>query len=249
MASFHHCLKSGKKGKAAAHAAYITRSGKHRDRDDVVCTGHGNMPEWTGNDPIAFWRAGDKYERKNAAVYREHVCAVPNELTRQQQIELVQVMVQEMVGQKPYQFAVHAPTSALEGRENVHVHLMFSDRMADGIERPPEQMFKRFNAANPELGGRRKDSGGKNRLELRDRLIAMRRKCAELQNAALEQYGHSSRVDHRTLKAQGKGTEPERHLGPARVREMTPQDKEVHVAYRKLRGRRDPSCDEERALS
>ncbi|HBD39171.1 MAG TPA: plasmid mobilization protein, partial [Cupriavidus sp.] len=46
MASFHHCLKSGKKGTAANHAAYITRQGKHGHREDLVCTGHGNMPAW-----------------------------------------------------------------------------------------------------------------------------------------------------------------------------------------------------------
>ncbi len=232
MASFHHEVKSGKKGAAAKQAMYITRKGRHATRADMLFTGHGNMPSWTNNDPMAFWRTGDMHERANAAVYREHVIALPVELTREQLPDLVDTLVKELVGVKPYQFAVHAPTSALEGVENTHVHLMFSDRLEDGIERTPEQTFKRYNAKMPEFGGRKKDSGNMNRMELRDHLIAMRRRCAEVQNAALAKYGHESRVDHRTLKQQGVDRLPEKHLGSAHVKMMTDDQKIRHVATR-----------------
>jgi hypothetical protein len=109
---------------------------------------------------------------------------------------------------------------------------MFSDRMPDGINRSPEQTFSRYNAEHPERGGRRKGSGGKNRLALRDEVIAMRKTCADLQNAALEKAGHSARVDHRSLKAQGIDRKPERHLGPARIRNMSTEDKERYVTNR-----------------
>lgn len=236
MASFHHEVKSGKKGTAAKQAMYITRKGHHATRADLLFTGHGNMPPWTNDDPMAFWGTGDKHERANAAVYREHVIALPAELTREQLPDLVDTLVKELVGVKPYQFAVHVPTSALEGVENTHVHLMFSDRLEDGIERSPEQTFKRYNAKTPELGGRKKDSGNMNRMELRDRLIAARRRCAEVQNAALEKYGHDSRVDHRTLKQQGINRQPERHLGSAQVKSMTDEQKIRHVATRHANG-------------
>lgn len=232
MASFHHTIKSGKKGTAANHATYITRQGKHSQREDLICTGHGNMPAWAQNSPSAFWRAGDKYERANGAVYREHEIALPDELTREQQQELANDLVKSLVGNKPYQFAMHAPKSALEGTSNTHLHLMFSDRMDDGVERSAQQTFRRYNAANPEQGGCRKDSGGKNRLALRDEVIEIRKKCAELQNAALKKYGHTARVDHRTLKEQGVERQPERHLGPARISNMSPEDKAQYVASR-----------------
>jgi hypothetical protein len=232
MASFHHEVKSGKKGTAAKQAMYITRRGQYATRADLLFTGHGNMPSWTNDDPMAFWGTGDKHERANAAVYREHVIALPAELTREQLPDLVDTLVKELVGVKPYQFAVHAPTSALEGVENTHVHLMFSDRLEDGIERSPELTFKRYNAKVPELGGRKKDSGNMNKMELRDNLIAARRRCAEVQNAALAKYGHSARVDHRTLKQQGVKRIPERHLGPEQIRSMDCEAKERFVANR-----------------
>lgn len=232
MASFHHEVKSGKRGTAAKQAMYIARKGKHETRADLVVTGHGNMPPWTNGDPVVFWAAGDEHERRNAAVYREHVIALPRELTRDQLPELVDALVKELVGVKPYQYAVHAPTSAVEGVENTHLHLMFSDRLEDGIERAPQQTFKRYNAKAPELGGRKKDSGNMNRMELRDSLIAARRRCAEVQNVALEKYGHDSRVDHRTLKHQGIDRLPERHFGSAHVKRMTDDQKIRHVAAR-----------------
>jgi hypothetical protein len=233
MASFHHTIKSGKKGTASNHATYIARQGKYSKRaDDLVCAGHGNMPDWAQDNPSVFWKAGDRYERANGAVYREHEIALPDELTREQQKELVLELVESLAGDKPYQFAVHTPESALEGVPNTHLHLMFSDRMRDSIERSPQQTFSRYNAKNPEQGGCRKDSGGKNRLALRDEVIEIRRKSAQLQNTALEKHGHVARVDHRTLKQQGVDRIPERHLGRARINNMSSEDKAQYVANR-----------------
>ena len=139
MASFHHRVKSGKKGSAAVHAAYINRRGSFSTREDLVFSGSGNLPEWADGDPNKFWRAGDRYERANGAVYREHEIALPDELTGEQQHELVREMVDAMIGDKPYQYAVHANVSALEGNRNPHLHLMYSDRRPDYIERTPQQ--------------------------------------------------------------------------------------------------------------
>lgn len=234
MANFHHRVKSGKKGAAADHAAYITRQGKHHAREDLIASGHRNMPVWATDEPMYFWRAGDKYERENGAVYREHEIALPGELTPDQQLELAADLIHYLAGNKPHQWAVHASISALEGRVNPHLHLMVSDRMDDGIDRPPELTFRRHNSKHPEQGGRRKDSGGKNRLALRDDLIETRRQCAELQNAALARHGHGARVDHRTLKAQGVDRPPERYLGAARLRRMSEEEKTQFVTNREV---------------
>ncbi len=232
MASIHHTVTSGKKGSAANHSRYIGRQGQYSRRGDLISGGHGNMPAWAQEDPRLFWKRGDKHERVNGAVYREHVIALPNELTRQQQTDLASELVRELAAKKPFQFAVHAPEPKLGKEPNVHLHLMFSDRIDDGIERTPAQTFSRYNAKSPELGGRQKGSGGMNRLELRDQLIETRRKCADIQNAALARAGQTSRVDHRTLRQQGSDRQAERHLGAARINRMSDDDKAQFVSQR-----------------
>jgi len=233
MSSYHHRIKSGGKGTAAAHAAYITRQGRHSSLQDLIFTEHGNMPEWAKDNPMLFWKTGDRNERANGAVYREHEIALPNELTPKQQIELARDIRTTIAGEnKPYQLVIHAPASSLGGVPNTHLHLMLSDREQDGIERSPAQTFSRYNAQDPERGGCKKDSGGKSRLALRDEVIETRRTCAELQNAALEKHGHTARVDHRSYKDQGIEREPERHLGQARIRNMSGQDKAQYIARR-----------------
>lgn len=233
MASFHHSIKSGKKGSAVTHARYIS----HDVREDLIYTSFGNLPEWAMGNPSLFWRMANKYERANGAVYREHEIALPNELTREQLIEIAERLVRELVGVKPYQFAIHAPDGKLGGIPNPHIHLMYSDRVPDGIDRTPEQMFSRFNHSRPEVGGCRKDSGGKSPLELRDEVISTRKKIADIQNQALAEHGHDARVDHRSLGEQGRQDRPERHLGPAFIRGMASNEKAQYAALRAACGR------------
>ncbi|WP_182657450.1 MobA/MobL family protein [Stenotrophomonas lacuserhaii] len=232
MASLHHRIKSGKKGNAQEHARYIDRHGKYSDRKDLVHTGYGNLPDWAGGNPTYFWKMADSYERANGAVYREHVIALPNELSREQLIAFAERMVWELVGAKPYQYAIHAPEGKIGGISNPHIHLMYSDRVQDGINRPAAQMFSRYNPKRPEIGGCRKDSGGKTRMELRDQVIATRKTIADLQNQTLAEYGHDARVDHRSLREQGRQRRPERHLGPAFIRGMASNEKAQYAALR-----------------
>jgi hypothetical protein len=232
MASFHFEIKSGRKGTAAEHAAYIARQGWHRHRGDLLFSGHGNLPSWAYNDPFAFWRASDCYERINGAVYREMIIALPEELSYDQLQALVDHLVWLLAGSKPCQYAVHAPESSLQGNINPHLHLMVSDRSPDGIERPADRMFSRYNATNPQEGGCRKDSGGRTPMQVRDELIAKRKLVADIQNEHLAKHGHTARVDHRTLKAQGVPRNAERHLGQAKVRVMSTEERDEYVASR-----------------
>lgn len=228
MASYHLSIKSGKKGKAANHAAYIAREGKHGKNDetqDLVFRAHGNLPDWAEDDPMSFWKMADQHERANGAAYREFEVALPAELTIEQQKELLMGFINKNIGQKPYQTAIHAPTAALGGVAQPHAHLMFSDRAPDGIDRPAEQHFKRHNPVNPELGGAKKDSGGKPRAELRDEVCSVRESWAQLQNASLEMHGHAARVDHRSHKDRGIDAKPERHLGQSGVKKMSDEER------------------------
>lgn len=231
MAIFHHRIKSGRN--ARNHARYIERRGQFNAHGDLIHIGQGNLPSWANGDWTLFWATAEKYERINGAVYREHVIALPKELTHQQLIELAERLARELVGNKPYQYAIHMSQGKLGGVLNPHMHLMYSDRVQDGIDRPPPQMFSRFNPIHPELGGCRKDSGGKSRLELRDALLRTRKDIAEIQNHALATHGHEARIDHRSLREQGRRRRPERHLGPAVVRGMGGDEKALYNTMRR----------------
>ncbi|NYE30031.1 hypothetical protein HDE78_002999 [Rhodanobacter sp. K2T2] len=235
MASFHHRIKSGKKGTAEAHVEYIAREGKHALRHDLMASGVGNMPGWAEQRPMLFWHLADRYERKNGAAYKEHEVALPSELLLAQQVELVERLLPILVGDKPHQWAIHMPKSSLEGVANAHVHIMYSDRMDDGIPRAPEQGFKRYNPTEPSKGGFRKDSGGMSPLEIRMKMKALRKQGADIQNEVLEKYGHSARVDHRSLRDRGIEQKPETHLGQARIRRMSESEKKAYLDERNKR--------------
>jgi hypothetical protein len=235
MASYHLSVKSGKRGKAANHAAYIAREDKHGKGDrklDLIAVEHGNMPEWANGDPSTFWRAADTNERVNGAAYREFEVALPSELTTDQNLELVREFVRQEVGIKPFHFALHAPEAALGKMNQPHAHIMLSDRKPDGIERSIDLHFKRYNTANPELGGCKKDSGGRDKLTLKNELVTRRESFAILQNAHLKMHGHDARVDHRSNRERGIDQEPERHLGHVGIKKMTDDQKVAYQANR-----------------
>jgi hypothetical protein len=225
MASFHCSIKNGKKGTAAIHAAYIAREGKHSKSKDIVAMEYGNMPEWALGNPSQFWRMADKFERVNGAAYREFELALPQELTDEQQRELLDEFISHVIGNKPYQVAIHSPKAALGDVNQTHGHIMVSDRIPDGISRPPELHFKRFNSNHPELGGCKKSSGGKAKWLLKEDLKAIRATFADLQNKKLEKYGHEARVDHRSYRDRGIEKDAEKHLGAAAIKKMSEEEK------------------------
>jgi hypothetical protein len=225
MASYHLSVKTGGKGKAAPHADYIAREDKYaREKDnDIEHKESGNMPAWAAHKPSEFWKAADTFERANGCTYREIEIALPREFTPAQRLELVRDFVQQEIGDRhAYQFTIHNPRAAIEGGEQPHAHIMFSERLNDGIERDPQPYFKRANTKNPERGGAKKVRFGETPTERKAYLIAQRERWADLQNKHLERYQHIDRVDARSLKAQGIEREPERHFGAGQVRQFEP---------------------------
>ena len=216
MASYHLSVKVGAKGKASAHAEYIEREGEYKlkNNEKLEAVEHGNMPEWAQNNPNIFWQCADEFERKNGSTYREIEIALPRELTLQQRKELVQTFVEQELGEKhAYTWAIHNPKASIEGGEQPHAHIMYSERLQDGIERSPDQFFKRYNSKNPERGGCQKSNFAKTAEQRKTELVELRERFADLQNAYLEEYGHTDRVDHRSLADQGIERSPEKHLG------------------------------------
>lgn len=236
MASFSFQIKRGGKGQALGHSRYVARQGHHGAKNDLMLSGSGNLPAWTGGNPEVLWAAADAHERINGVTYRELVIALPNVLAGAPLSPLVEDLIGALVGVRPYQYAVHSPRSSLQGEQNLHMHLMYSDRAPDGFERSPEQTFSRFNPHFPERGGRRKISSGRTPVQVREDLIAMRKAAADIQNAHLARHGHTVRVDHRTLQEQGIRRAPERHLGPALIRRMSPLEKVEYTQMRSSAG-------------
>lgn len=244
-------MKVGKKGKAAPHAAYIVREGQYAKRlergEKLEATEAGNMPAWAKAQPQQFWRAADVFERVNGTAYREMEIALPRELEPTQRAELVRAFVRQEIGEHhAYQWAIHTPNAA-DGGEQPHVHLMFSERQCDGIDRDPDQYFKRYNAKAPEKGGARKGYGpsaGKTltAAERAAELKALRERWQVLCNEYLEMAGHGQRIDMRSYAERGIKLAPERKQlpsewrgqGKAKVIELRAARRDAFKAHREL---------------
>ena len=209
-------VKVGKKGKAQPHADYIFRQGKYKNDpdkpptktqknyEDLVYKSYGNMPRWAEDNPELFWRMSDEFERKNGSTYREHVIALPREFNSlEQDIAFIDEWIELETGNKhPYQYAIHAPL-ALDGKENRHVHIMFSDRTNDNIERAADQYFKRYNPKNPHKGGAKKANTGLKQAERKELLKEQRGRFEVLLNKHLELANSNERISMKSLEEQG----------------------------------------------
>ena len=233
-------MKVGAAGKAGPHAAYIFREGHHARREELErleATEVGNMPTWAEADPLAFWRAADAHERANGTTYREMEIAIPRELAGAERVELVRAFVAQEIGDRhAYQWAIHTPTRSSDGGEQPHVHLMFSERQVDGVERGPEHYFKRANAKAPEKGGARKGYGERageklTREERAEELKALRGRWETLANERLARAGVAERIDMRSYAARGLDITPPSRLLPSEWRD--PAQRDNVIAFRR----------------
>ena len=216
-------VKVGKAGKASPHAAYIARLGQYEKRlekgEKLEASEFGNMPKWAASNPLHLWEAADAYERKNGTTYREFEIALPREMTPAQRLELVRDFVGQEIGDRhPYQFAIHTPTAA-DGGEQPHAHVMFCEREHDGIERDPEQFFKRYNSKKPERGGAKKANTGKDPATRRTELKELRGRWETMCNEHLVRGGIDARIDMRSHAERGTGLAPEVKQLPSQWRD------------------------------
>jgi hypothetical protein len=130
-----------------------------------------------------------------------------------EQLALATTFVEDLTsqGKLPYTFAVHSGRDADGQEHNPHVHVMFSERQDDGIDRSKEQWFRRANRKEPARGGAPKSRT----FHGRQWVERAREKWAEHTNRALERAGREERVDHRSYERQGIEHEPGEHYGPA----------------------------------
>jgi hypothetical protein len=234
-------MKVGGSGKAGPHAAYIFREGRYA-RDETLerldATEAGNMPAWAQSDPIAFWRAADDYERVNGTTYREMEIAIPRELSIEDRTDLVRAFVRQEIGNAhAYQWAIHTPVMSSDGGEQPHVHLMFSERQVDGIERGPDEYFKRANSKAPERGGAKKGYGPRagerlSREERAEHLKELRGRWEEMANNHLARAGREERIDMRSYADRGLDIAPASRLLPSEWRDGETRDNVI--AFRRV---------------
>jgi hypothetical protein len=226
MASYHCRVKVGRKGAAAPHSDYIAREDKYanmKSKSDLEHKEYGNMPTWAAHDPKEFWKSSDNFERSNGSTYREIEIALPRELNHSQRIELVNDFIKSEFGDRhAYQYAIHNPKASIEKHDQPHAHIMYSERVNDGLERNPQQYFKRANNKHPERGGAKKASKPQTYTERKQSLVALRSRWADIQNKHLEKNGFKETVDHRSLEERGIGRTPEKHLGAKRINALQP---------------------------
>lgn len=194
------CQLKPKTPSGAARFSYINRVGKYaRDKADLVHSADHNMPEFARKDAMLFWEAADEFERSNARVCLEFELNLPTELkTLEQKIECVEKFIKQLnakAGKFPTSYAIHSDKNG----QNPHVHLMFSERALDGIERPAELFFKRANSKKPELGGTKKSLFFNRSSE---NVLWTRAAWAEACNETLISSGFNARFDSRTKAAQ-----------------------------------------------
>lgn len=211
MSIFHLTVKRGSRSEnrlSVAKHDYIMRQRRFSERHDgeLAYAESGNMPAWAAGDPRQFWDLSDVRERANATLYHEIEFALPRELTQAQQIGAVRELARSICGDlHPYSWGLHGKAG------NPHVHLMFSGRMLDGIQRDADQFFKRYNSKTPEKGGCRKESSGEARGP--EWVSRLREKWQDIANHRLAAAGHDARIDHRSNKARGLDEAPGVHLG------------------------------------
>ncbi len=164
---------------------------KKKGVDDKFILAPESAPSWVHNRE-KLWNEVERVEyRINSQLAREIQLAIPVELNRNQQIELVKEYSNDLFVKEGMiaDVAFHELNS-----HNPHAHIMLTMREID------EQGFKK------------KKNRDWNKREL---LEKQREAWSAYANHALEKAGVNERIDHRTLEEQGINRIPQIHLGSA----------------------------------
>lgn len=167
-------------GTAGAHVRYITRPSAEAH---ILAA---RMPA-SRNQARAWLQEQEHSSRKNERMIDKIMGALPRELSREQQNQLVRDYAERMTqGRAPWFAAIHRKG---KDADNPHMHLVIRDR-------------------DPQTG--------KKVAQLSSKGSTHRVRLAWEQdvNEALKKAGLSERVDRRSLKAQGIDRTPTVHIGP-----------------------------------
>jgi hypothetical protein len=218
MAIYHYSQKpvSRRSGRSApAAAAYRAaarlegpdgRTHDYRRRSGVLSSTIV-APEgasWA-RDRQQLWSAAEAAEaRKDARVAREHEVALPSELGRDDQVALAESFAREI--RDAYGVAVDVAVHQGHGdARNVHAHILATTReaTAEGLD----------TKVAPELSDKKRAAQGLGKASVE--LEGWRQRWEKLCNEHLAEAQCSTRIDHRSLEAQGISREPAPKMGAA----------------------------------
>ncbi len=160
-------------------------------QSEILAPDHA--PAWV-KDREELWNRAERAEkRRDGQPAREVRVALPSELTDEQRAELVFQFCRDAFVKQGMiaDVSIHRPDRHGDER-NHHAHILLTMRELDGGE----------FAARKQRDWNQEET-----------LQSWRELWAQSQNRALEEAGHSARVDHRTLEAQGIDREPTTHMG------------------------------------
>ena len=226
-------LQHIEKTNAQSHLEYINRERAYENRGACIFHSH-HLPKWAKNDPKKFFQAADIYEGVGHRRYVEIEFALPNELkTVEQYRQIIDAFIAKHLSEHYYAYAIHDKIGMLSGQRHPHVHLMFSERLIDDVEKRKERSAKAFflyparkkkDGSQPSFEEKWKRGAPKDRKWCNHRYVTeLRSDFANIQNAVLEQNGFSIRVDHRTLQAQKEEAESNDDSSLARLFSRVPE--------------------------
>lgn len=181
----------------SAHVEYINREKAYAERGDCIFHFH-HLPKWAKDDLKKFFQAADKYEGANNRRYMEIEFALPNELkTIEQYRQIIDAFIEKHLKNHYYTYAIHDKIGLMsEGQRHPHVHIMFSERMIDEVEKLKERNAKAFflyparkkkDGSEPSFEERWKRGAPKNRKwSEKNFLKELRADFAQIQNEVLE---------------------------------------------------------------
>ena len=220
---------------ALSHVEYINREKAFEKRGGCIFHTH-HLPKWAHDDPKKFFQAADKYEGKSNRRYMEIEFALPNELkTVEQYRQIIDAFIAKHLNDHYYAYAIHNKIGVMSDEQHhPHVHIMFSERLIDEVEKNKERAacnFFKYPARKKKDGSelsfeeRRKHGAPKNRKWANKNFLSvLRADFAQIQNEILARNGFSIRVDHRTLQAQKEEAEKNGDTFLARLFNRIPEE-------------------------
>jgi len=132
--------------------------------------------------------------------------ALPHELNAQQRRELVCGFARELAERHgcAVDVAIHAPHREGDTR-NHHAHILATTRA----------VTDRGLGAKTDIELKDADRTKRGLCAGKHEITSIRERWAALVNEHLAEHGHTNRIDHRSLQAQGADREPTYHKGPA----------------------------------
>lgn len=195
-----------RQNRSAEQYDYNTRSGKFegKGKEDLVCSGNNNLPNWAKDDPRKFWVANDKFEKGTKG--KSIIIALPNEMTTDELKQLMKKTVDTLFSDHTVSWAIHDSVGPT-GRRNKHAHIQVCERLINRSrsEPPPDQYFKKTRTRKDGTvsGGYKKDTQmtGKDRQKWLD---YSKKKWVELCNEEIRKMEEARRPKDIEIKKSKK---------------------------------------------